>query len=74
MAIIVRLDVALAQHMMTSCQLAEIIRISEQKLSVLRSGKARGVRFGTLGAICRALSCQPVDLLEYVDIPGTDGA
>ncbi len=66
MAIIVRLDVALAQRKMTSRELAAQIGISEQNLSVLRSGKARGVRFNTLAAICNSLQCQPGDLLEYV--------
>lgn len=65
MPIIVRLDVALAQRKMTSRDLAAKIGISEQNLSVLRSGKARGVRFNTLEAICEALECQPGDLLEY---------
>ena len=67
MGIIVRLDVALAQRKMTSRELAAAIGISEQNLSVLRSGKARGVRFSTLEAICRTLGCQPGDLLEYVE-------
>lgn len=66
MAIVVRLDVALAQRKMTSRDLAAKIGISEQNLSVLRSGKARGVRFKTLEAICEALDCQPGDLLEFV--------
>jgi len=66
MAIVVRLDVALAQRKMTSRELAAKIDLSEQNLSVLRSGKARGVRFNTLEAICKALQCQPGDLLEYV--------
>ena len=65
MAIIVRLDVALAQRKMTSRDLAARIGLSEQNLSILRSGKARGVRFNTLEAICDALECQPGDLLEY---------
>ncbi|WP_425090704.1 helix-turn-helix domain-containing protein [Tropicimonas sp. S265A] len=69
MAIIVRLDVALAQRKMTSRELAAMIGISEQNLSVLRSGKARGVRFSTLNAICTALDCQPGDLLEYTPDP-----
>lgn len=67
MAIIVRLDVALAQRKMTSRELAAAIGISEQNLSVLRSGKARGVRFSTLDGICRKLGCQPGDLLEYLE-------
>ncbi|MGC1494545.1 MAG: helix-turn-helix transcriptional regulator [Sulfitobacter sp.] len=65
MPIIVRLDVALAQRKMTSKELAASIGISEQNLSILRSGKARGVRFNTLEAICNALDCQPGDLLEF---------
>jgi putative transcriptional regulator len=65
MAIIVRLDVMLALRKTTSRQLAARIGISEQNLSLLRSGKVRGVRFNTLEAICRELDCQPGDLLEY---------
>jgi putative transcriptional regulator len=48
-----------------------MIGISEQNLSVLRSGRARGIRFGTLDAICKALGCQPGELLEYTDDPAT---
>lgn len=66
MAIVVRLDVVLAQRKMTSRELAAKIGLSEQNLSVLRSGKARGVRFNTLEAICRELDCQPGDLLDFV--------
>lgn len=66
MAIIVRLDVMLALRKMTSRELAANIGLSEQNLSILRSGKARGVRFNTLNAICKELDCQPGDLLEYV--------
>ncbi|MEM7644865.1 MAG: helix-turn-helix transcriptional regulator [Pseudomonadota bacterium] len=69
MAIVVRLDVALARRKMTSRDLAARIGISEQNLSVLRSGRARGLRFGTLAAICRELDCQPGELLEYVAEP-----
>lgn len=69
MAIVVRLDVALAQRKMTSRELAAKIGIAEQNLSILRSGKARGVRFNTLEAICRALECQPGDLLEFTKEP-----
>ncbi len=65
MAIIVRLDVMLALRKMRSKELAERIGITEQNLSLLKSGKVRGVRFETLGAICRELDCQPADLLEY---------
>ena len=64
MEIIVRLDVVLAQRKMKSKELAAEIGISEQNLSMLRSGRARGVRFATLAKICDALDCQPGDLLE----------
>ena len=67
MGIVVRLDVMLALRKMKSKELAEAIGLSEQNLSVLRSGKARGVRFSTLSAICDVLECQPGDLLEFVD-------
>lgn len=65
MAIIVRLDVMLATRKMRSKELAERIGITEQNLSLLKSGKVRGVRFETLSAICRELDCQPADLLEF---------
>ncbi|MGR3467069.1 MAG: helix-turn-helix domain-containing protein [Shimia sp.] len=65
MAIIVRLDVMLARRKMTARELAARIGIAEQNLSLLRSGKVRGVRFATLDAICRELDCQPGDLLEH---------
>jgi len=65
MAIIVRLDVMLALRKITSRDLAGRIGISEQNLSMLKSGKVRGVRFNTLDAICKELDCQPGDLLEY---------
>ncbi|KZB55574.1 Cro/Cl family transcriptional regulator [Thalassospira lucentensis] len=66
MAIIVRLDVMLALRKMKSKDLASRIGVSEQNLSLLKSGKVRGVRFETLAAICRELDCQPGDLLEFV--------
>ncbi len=65
MAIIVNLDVMLARRKMRSRELATLIGITEQNLSLLKSGKVRGVRFETLDAICRALDCQPGDLLEH---------
>ncbi len=65
MAIIVRLDVMLAKRKMKSKELARIVGISEQNLSLLKSGKVRGVRFETLSSICEALNCTPGDLLEY---------
>ncbi|UKV15790.1 helix-turn-helix transcriptional regulator [Thalassospiraceae bacterium SW-3-3] len=66
MAIIVRLDVMLALRKMKSKDLAARVGVSEQNLSLLKSGKVRGVRFETLAAICRELDCQPGDLLEFV--------
>ncbi|MFT6064214.1 MAG: putative transcriptional regulator [Paraglaciecola sp.] len=65
MAIIVNLDVMLAKRKMRSKELAEIIGITTANLSVLKSGKAKAVRFSTLEAICKALECQPADILEY---------
>ncbi len=74
MAIIVRLDVMLALRKMRSRELAERIGITEANLSLLKSGKVRGVRFETLEAICRELECQPGDLLEYQpDLPAGEG-
>ena len=65
MAIIVNLDVMLARRKMRSKELAEQIGITEQNVSLLKSGKVRGVRFETLEKICQALDCQPGDILEY---------
>jgi putative transcriptional regulator len=64
MQIIVRLDVMLAKRKMRSRELADRIGITEQNLSLLKSGKVKGIRFETLAAICAALDCQPGDLLE----------
>lgn len=64
MAIVVNLDVMLARRKMSSQELAEIIGITPANLSILKTGKARAVRFSTLEAICRALDCQPGDILE----------
>ena len=64
--IVVRLDVMLARRKMRSRELAERIGITEQNLSLLKSGKVKGIRFDTLAAICTALDCQPGDLLEAV--------
>ncbi|TBN03921.1 transcriptional regulator [Hyunsoonleella flava] len=66
MPIIVNLDVMLAKRKMKSKELAEIIGITEANLSILKSGKAKAVRFSTLEAICKALECQPADILEYI--------
>ena len=65
MAIIVNLDVMLARRKLRSKELAESIGITEANLSLLKSGKVKGVRFETLEKICEALRCQPGDLLEY---------
>lgn len=65
MPIVVTLDVMLSKRKMKSKDLAAMVGITEQNLSLLKSGKVRGVRFDTLEAICRALKCQPGDLLEY---------
>ena len=65
MAIVVNLDVVLARRKMRSKELAALIGITEQNLSLLKSGKVRGVRFATLERICRHLDCQPGDILEY---------
>ena len=66
MAIIVRLDVMLALRKRRSKEMAEAIDLTEANLSLLKSGRVKGVRFATLEAICRELDCQPGDLLEYV--------
>jgi putative transcriptional regulator len=65
MAIIINLDVVLAKRKMKSKELAEIIGITPANLSILKSGKAKAIRFSTLEAICHALDCQPADILEY---------
>ncbi len=65
MAIIVNLDVMLAKRKIRSKELAEAIGISEQNLSILKTGKAKAIRLATLDAICRYLSCEPGDILEY---------
>lgn len=65
MPITIHLDQVLADRNMKSKELAEIIGITQANLSILRSGKAKAVRFSTLEAICEALACQPGDILEY---------
>ena len=65
MPIIVNVDVMLAKRKMSSTKLAERIDITQANLSILKTNKARAVRFSTLEAICRELNCQPGDLLEY---------
>ena len=65
MGIVVNLDVMLARRKMRSRELAERVGITEQNISLLKSGKVRGVRFDTLAAICEVLQCQPGDILEW---------
>jgi len=65
MPIIVNLDVMLAKRKMKSKELAEIIGITTANISILKSGKAKAIRFSTLEAICKALDCQPSDILEF---------
>ena len=65
-AIKVHLDKVLEERGMTSKELAEMIGITQANLSILKTGKAKGLRFSTLMAICEILDCQPADLLEYV--------
>ena len=65
MAIVVNLDVMMAKRKMKSKELAEILEITEANLSILKTGKAKAIRFTTLEAICKALECQPGDILEF---------
>lgn len=65
MAIVVNLDVMLAKRKMQSKELVEILGITPANLSILKTGKAKAIRFTTLEAICKALECQPGDILEY---------
>jgi putative transcriptional regulator len=66
MPIIVNIDVMLARRKMQSKELAEKLDITPANLSILKTGKAKGIRFDTLEAICRILQCEPGDILEYV--------
>ena len=74
MPIIVNLDVMLARRKMRSKELAERVGITEQNISLLKSGKVKGVRFETLARICEALNCQPGDILEYRPMDHTERA
>ena len=65
--IIVNLDVQLTKKKMKLGELAEIIGITNANLSILKTGKAKAIRFSTLNAICQALDCQPGDILEFTD-------
>ena len=65
MAIIVNLDVMMAKRKISSGELAEKIGITQANLSILKTGKAKAIRFSTLESICRVLDCQPADIFEY---------
>ncbi len=65
MSIVINLDVVLAMRKMKSVELAKLIGITEQNLSILKTGKAKAIRVSTLEAICEHLVCQPGDILEY---------
>ena len=72
MAIVIRLDVMMARRKVRSNTLARAIGITDANLSLLKSGKVKGLRFSTLEAICRFLECQPGDILEYVPDEGVE--
>ncbi len=67
MPIIVNLDVMMAKRKMSLNELSEKVELTLSNLSILKTGKAKAIRFSTLEAICQALNCQPGDILEYVD-------
>ena len=67
MSIIVNLDVMLAKRKMTSLELSQRIGLTPANLSILKTGKAKAIRFSTLEAICRELKCQPGEILEFVE-------
>ena len=72
MSIIINLDVMLAKRQMKSNELAQQVGITTANLSILKTGKAKAIRFSTLEAICNVLDCQPGDILEYVDDASRD--
>ena len=67
MAIIVNIDVMLAKRKMSVTELSERVGITMANISILKNGKAKAIRFSTLDAICKALDCQPGDILEYIE-------
>ena len=71
MPIIVNLDVMMAKRKMSLNELAQKVGVTNVNLSILKTGKAKGVRFDTLEAICTALDCQPGDILEYISDPNS---
>lgn len=72
MPIIVNLDVMMAKRKMSLNELSEKVELTLSNLSILKTGKAKAIRFSTLEAICKALNCQPADILEYVEDPEAD--
>jgi len=70
MPIIVNLDVMMAKRKMSLNELSEIVDLTLSNLSILKTGKAKAIRFSTLEAICKALDCQPGDILEFADEEG----
>ncbi|MEZ0540290.1 helix-turn-helix domain-containing protein [Fibrella arboris] len=72
MPIIVNVDVMMARRKMSLTELAEKVDLTLANLSILKTGKAKAIRFSTLEALCQALDCQPGDLLEYVPEPADD--
>lgn len=73
MAIIVNLDVMMAKRKMSLNELSARVDLTLSNLSILKTGKAKAIRFSTLDAICKALDCQPADILEYVREDSTAG-
>jgi putative transcriptional regulator len=69
MSIVINLDVQIAKHKMKLTELSHLVGISVQNLSVLKTGKARAIRFSTLDKLCQALECTPGDLIEYRESP-----
>ncbi|HTL07857.1 MAG TPA: helix-turn-helix transcriptional regulator [Chitinophagaceae bacterium] len=67
MSIVVNLDVMMAKRKMSLNELSEKVELTLSNLSILKTGKAKAIRFSTLEAICKALNCQPADILEFVD-------
>lgn len=67
MPIIVNLDVMMAKRKMSLNELSEKVQLTLSNLSILKTGKAKAIRFSTLEAICKALNCQPGDILEYIE-------
>lgn len=70
--IVVNLDIMLAKRKMSSTELGEKIGLTQANISILKTGKAKAIRFSTLESICKALNCQPGDILEYIDEEGVN--